>query len=93
MINRNKCIDKQIALRPDCIYNIENADLEIGVSGKYLHLLSYFDTHIYVLVQLAHFTPYASTFLFVCLFDLILNIPVSNFFIHVRTGLPRFNQY
>ena len=26
-------IDKQQALRRDCIYNIENTDLEIGVSG------------------------------------------------------------
>ena len=32
-------IDKQKALRRDCIYNIENMDLEIGVSGVYLHLL------------------------------------------------------
>ena len=38
-------IDKQKFLRCDSIYNIENADLEIGVSGVYLHLLLYFDTH------------------------------------------------
>ena len=38
-------IDKQNTLRHDCIYNIENSDLEIGVSGVYLHLLYYFDTH------------------------------------------------
>ena len=29
--------DKQKALGPDCIYTIENTDLEIGVSGLYLH--------------------------------------------------------
>ena len=28
-----------IDLRRDCIYNFENTDLEIGVSGVYLHLL------------------------------------------------------
>ena len=38
-------IDKQKALRRDCIYNIENTDLEIGVSGIYIHLLSYLNTH------------------------------------------------
>ena len=38
-------IDKQKALRRDFIYNLENTDLEIGVLGVYLHLLSYFDTH------------------------------------------------
>ena len=37
--------DKQKALMRDCIYNIENTDLEIEVSGIYLHLLKYFDTH------------------------------------------------
>ena len=30
-------IDKQKALRDDCIYNIENTDLDIGVLGVYLH--------------------------------------------------------
>ena len=35
-----RSIDKQKALRLDCIYNdIETTDLEIGVSGIYLHLL------------------------------------------------------
>ena len=29
-------IDKQKAYRCDCIYNIENRDQEIGVSGIYL---------------------------------------------------------
>ena len=33
------------ALRRDCICKIENTDQEIGVSGLYLHLLLYFDTH------------------------------------------------
>ena len=32
-------IDKQKALGRDCIYNIENMDLEIGVSGVHLNLL------------------------------------------------------
>ena len=31
-------MNKQKALRRDCIYNIENTDLEIGVLGIYLHL-------------------------------------------------------
>ena len=38
-------IEKQKALRRDCIYNNENTDLEIGVSGVYLHLL-YFDNDV-----------------------------------------------
>ena len=33
------CVDKQKALRHDCIYNIENVDLEIVISCVYLHLL------------------------------------------------------
>ena len=33
------CTDKQKAFRRECIYNIENTDLEIEVSGVYLHLL------------------------------------------------------
>ena len=33
------CKDKQKALRRDCIYNVENTNLERGVSGVYLHLL------------------------------------------------------
>ena len=35
----NLCTDKQNPLRRDCIYNVEKTDLEIGVSGVYLHLL------------------------------------------------------
>ena len=35
---KGTCIDKQKALRRDCIYNIENTDAEKGVSGIYLHL-------------------------------------------------------
>ena len=35
------CIDKQKALRRDCIYNIESMDLEIVISCVYLHLLLY----------------------------------------------------
>ena len=38
-------IDKEKALRHDSIYNIENTAIEIGVSGVYLYLLQYFDTH------------------------------------------------
>ena len=34
--NKITCIDKQKALKRDYIYNIENADLEIGVSGVLL---------------------------------------------------------
>ena len=53
-------IDKQYALRHDCIYNIENTDLEIGVSGIsyiYFHLL----IHIDVPAGLAHCECYTST--------------------------------
>ena len=41
LYNLTLAIDKQKALRCDCIYNIENTDIviEIGVSGVYLHLL------------------------------------------------------
>ena len=46
MVGDHLIINKQIALRRDCIYNIENMDLEIWISGVYLHLLyMYFDTH------------------------------------------------
>ena len=38
-------IEKQKTLRRECIDNIENTDLEKGVSGVHLHLLKYFDTH------------------------------------------------
>ena len=31
-------IDKRQVLRRDCIYNLENTDLEIGVSCVYLQL-------------------------------------------------------
>ena len=40
-------IDKQKTLRRECIDNIENTDLEKGVSGVYLHLLKYVDKHRY----------------------------------------------
>ena len=54
-------IDRQKALRCDCIFSNEKTDLEIGVSGLlyiYYHIL----THIDVPVKLAHFTSFASTF-------------------------------
>ena len=54
-------MDKQKASRPGCIYNIENTDLEIGVS-----CISYINdnilAHIDVLALLAHFRGYALTF-------------------------------
>ena len=34
-------IFEQKTLRRDCIYNIENTDIEIGVSGVYVQLLLY----------------------------------------------------
>ena len=39
----NASIDKQIALKRDYIYKIENTDLEIGVSGVLLRMLFYFE--------------------------------------------------
>ena len=39
----NASIDKQITLKRDYIYKIENTDLEIGVSGVLLRILFYFD--------------------------------------------------
>ena len=39
----NASIDKQITLKRDYIYKIENTDLEIGVSGVLLHILIYFE--------------------------------------------------
>ena len=36
-------IDKQITLKRDYIYKIENTDLEIGVSGVLLRILFYFE--------------------------------------------------
>ena len=36
-------IDKQIILKCDYIYKIENTDLEIGVSGVLLRILFYFE--------------------------------------------------
>ena len=53
-------IDKQKAVRHDCNYNIENTDLEIGVSGIYIYYNIL--THIDVPARLAYFTCYASTF-------------------------------
>ena len=38
----NASIDKQITLKRDYIYNFENTDLEIGVSGVLLRILFYF---------------------------------------------------
>ena len=39
----NASIDKQITLKRDFIYKIENTDLEIGVSGVLLRILFYFE--------------------------------------------------
>ena len=39
-------INKQKTLRRDCIYNIENTVLEIGVSGVYYYLLLHFETYV-----------------------------------------------
>ena len=51
-------IDKQKVFRRDCMYNIENTNLIIGVSGVNYTML----THVhYVLAQMAHCTCYAST--------------------------------
>ena len=39
----NASIDKQITLKRDYIYKIENTDLEKGVSGVLLRILLYFE--------------------------------------------------
>ena len=39
----NASIDKQITLKRDYIYTIEDTDLEIGVSGLLLRTLFYFE--------------------------------------------------
>ena len=39
----NASIDKQITLKREYIYKIENTDLEIGVSGLLLRILFYFE--------------------------------------------------
>ena len=52
-------MDKHNALRPGCIYNIENTDIEIGVSFTIILLKL---AHIDVVAQLAHFTGYTLTF-------------------------------
>ena len=39
----NVSIDKQITLKRDYIYKIENTDLEMGVSGVLLRILFYFE--------------------------------------------------
>ena len=39
----NASIDKQISLKRDYIYKIENTDLEIGFSGVLLRILFYFE--------------------------------------------------
>ena len=41
----NASIDKQITLKRDYIYKIENTDLEIGVSGVLSRILFYFEAH------------------------------------------------
>ena len=41
----NASIDKQITLKRDHIYKIENTDLEIGVSGVLLCIIFYFEAH------------------------------------------------
>ena len=41
----NASNDKQITLKRDYIYKIENTDLEIGVSGVLLRILFYFEAH------------------------------------------------
>ena len=40
---KNASIDKQIILKRDYIYKIENTDLELGVSGVLLRILIYFE--------------------------------------------------
>ena len=54
----NASIDKQITLKRDYIYKIENTDLDIGVSGVLLRILFYFEA-----LRLAQCMHYASTFL------------------------------
>ena len=49
------CEVKQDALKLDCFYNLENRDLEIGISGMYLHLLDNL-SRIDVQARLTHFT-------------------------------------
>ena len=52
-------MDKQKAWRLGCICNIENTDLEIGVSFTIILLKL---AHLDVVAQLAHFTDYTLTF-------------------------------
>ena len=51
----SRTIDKQKTLRRDYIYNIENTDIEIGISGVYLHLLLYyFGMHDLLILHVLH---------------------------------------
>ena len=58
----NASIDKQITLKRDYIYKIENTDLEIGVSGVLLRILYSILKHVDVPDRLAQRMRYASTF-------------------------------
>ena len=58
----NVSIDKQITLKRDYIYKIENTDLEIGVSGVLLSILYSILKHVDVPDRLAQCMRYASTF-------------------------------
>ena len=57
----NASTDKQIILKRDYIYKIENADLKIGVLGVLLLILFYFE-HVDVPDRKAQCIRYASTF-------------------------------
>ena len=57
----NASIDKQITLKRNYIYKIENTDLEIGVSGVLLRILLYI-YHVNVPDRLAQCMRYVSTF-------------------------------
>ena len=57
----NAGIDKQKTLKRDYIDNIENTDLEIGVSGVFYVNYNILN-HVDAPGRLAHFMRYASTF-------------------------------
>ena len=57
----NASIDKQITLKRDYIYKIENTDLEMGVSGVLLRILFYFEARR-CSRQTGSVMRYASTF-------------------------------
>ena len=61
IIITNASIDKQITLKRDYIYKIENTDLEIGVSGVLLRILFYFEARR-CFRQRVQCMRYASTF-------------------------------